>query len=150
MSEKKSAIIIGCDHAAYEMKEKIKSHIKAQGIEIEDAGTYNTESVDYSDFAIKVASAVSKGDFEKGVLICGTGIGMSLAANKFSRVRATLCNDLFSAEMSRLHNNSNILVMGGRIIGDVLAIKIVDKWLETPFEGGRHQSRIAKFDNLGQ
>ncbi|CAN2047488.1 Ribose-5-phosphate isomerase B [Candidatus Magnetomoraceae bacterium gMMP-1] len=150
MNNIESPIIIGCDHAAYEMKEKIKSYLINQGIEVEDAGTYNEESVDYSDFAIKVARSVSNGSFARGILICGTGVGMSLAANRFSGVRATLCNDLFSAVMSRQHNDSNILVMGGRVIGDVLATEITRIWLETPFEGGRHQKRIDKFDMLGE
>jgi len=143
-------IIIGCDHAAFEMKEKIKKILEKLEISVEDVGTNSTESVDYSDFGKKVATEVSKGNFEKGILICGTGIGMSIVANRFKNVRATLCNDLFSAEMSRLHNDSNILVLGGRVIGDVLAEKIVKLWLKTPFEGGRHQKRLDKFNSLGE
>ncbi|MBW1834357.1 MAG: RpiB/LacA/LacB family sugar-phosphate isomerase, partial [Deltaproteobacteria bacterium] len=100
------------------------------------------------DFGIKVASAVSKGKFERGILLCGTGLGMSMVANRFPHVRAALCNDLFSAIMSRRHNNSNILVIGGRVTGESLAIAMLEAWLETPFEGGRHLHRINKFDQI--
>jgi ribose 5-phosphate isomerase B len=148
MNEDKTPIIIGSDHAAYQMKEKIKAYIIKIGVDIEDVGAYSEDSVDYPDFGIKVASSVSKGKFKRGILLCGTGIGMSMVANKFPHVRAALCNDLFSAGMSRRHNNSNILVMGGRVIGETLAMEILKAWLETPFDGGRHQLRIEKFDNL--
>ena len=148
MNEDKTPIIIGSDHAAYQMKEKIKAYIIKIGVDIEDVGAYSEDSVDYPDFGIKVASSISKGKFERGILLCGTGIGMSMVANKFPHVRAALCNDLFSAGMSRRHNNSNILVMGGRVIGETLAMEILKAWLETPFDGGRHQLRIEKFDNL--
>jgi len=148
MNEDKTPIIIGSDHAAYQMKEKIKAYIIEIGVDIEDVGAYSEDSVDYPDFGIKVASSISKGKFKRGILLCGTGIGMSMVANKFPHVRAALCNDLFSAGMSRRHNNSNILVMGGRVIGEALAMEILKVWLETPFDGGRHQLRIEKFDNL--
>lgn len=148
MNEDKTPIIIGSDHAAYQMKEKIKAYIIEIGVDIEDVGAYSEDSVDYPDFGIKVASSISKGKFKRGILLCGTGIGMSMVANKFPHVRAALCNDLFSAGMSRRHNNSNILVMGGRVIGETLAMEILKAWLETPFDGGRHQLRIEKFDNL--
>ncbi len=148
MNEDKTPIIIGSDHAAYQMKEKIKAYIIKIGVDIEDVGAYSEDSVDYPDFGIKVASSVSKGKFKRGILLCGTGIGMSMVANKFPHVRAALCNDLFSAGMSRRHNDSNILVMGGRVIGETLAMEILKAWLETPFDGGRHQLRIEKFDNL--
>jgi len=148
MNEDKTPIIIGSDHAAYQMKEKIKTYIIEIGVDIEDVGAYSEDSVDYPDFGIKVASSISKGKFKRGILLCGTGIGMSMVANKFPHVRAALCNDLFSAGMSRRHNNSNILVMGGRVIGETLAMEILKAWLETPFDGGRHQLRIEKFDNL--
>jgi len=149
MKENKSRIIIGSDHAAYLLKEKIKTClIEKHGIDIADAGTYSEKSVDYPDFGSKAALAVSNGEFERGILLCGTGIGMSMVANRFSHVRAALCNDVFSAMMSRRHNNSNILVMGGRVIGDVLAEEIVNVWLNTPFEGGRHQMRLEKFDTV--
>jgi ribose 5-phosphate isomerase B len=148
MNEDKTPIIIGSDHAAYQMKEKIKAYIIEIGVDIEDVGAYSEDSVDYPDFGIKVASSISKGKFKRGILLCGTGIGMSMVANKFPHVRAALCNDLFSAGMSRRHNNSNILVMGGRVIRETLAMEILKVWLETPFDGGRHQLRIEKFDNL--
>ncbi|MBW2023659.1 MAG: ribose 5-phosphate isomerase B [Deltaproteobacteria bacterium] len=139
-------IIIGSDHAGYPMKEKVKRFLISQGIEVEDVGTYSEKSVDYTDYGQKVASKVSDGTYQRGILICGTGIGMSIVANRFRGVRATLTNDLFSVIMSRRHNDSNILVMGGRIVGDELALKLVETWLSTPFEGGRHQRRLQKID----
>ena len=139
MDENKTQIVIGSDHAAYQLKEKIRQYIIERGIDINDVGTYSEDSVDYVDFGIKVSTMVSTGKYERGILLCGTGLGMSMVANKFPHVRAALCNDLFSAIMSRRHNNSNILVMGGRVIGEELAREIVRAWLETPFEGGRHQ-----------
>lgn len=148
MTQNMSPIIIGADHAAFELKETIKAFLVNKGIEVQDVGTHGKESVDYPDFGIKVASAVAKGDFERGMLLCGTGIGMSMVANKFPGVRAALCNDIFSATMSRQHNDANILVLGGRIIGDVLALEIVRTWIDTLFEGGRHQLRIDKIDEL--
>jgi ribose 5-phosphate isomerase B len=139
-------VIIGSDHAGYPMKEKVKANLQKQGITVEDVGTHSEESVDYTDFGKKVACKVSDGTFDRGILICGTGLGMSMVANRFRGVRAALANDLFSAIMSRRHNDSNILVMGGRLIGDTLAMQVVDTWLETRFEGGRHQRRIEKMD----
>lgn len=139
-------IIIGSDHAGYPMKEMVIVHLQNQGVQVEDVGTHSEESVDYTDFGKKVASKVSDGTFNRGILICGTGLGMSMVANRFRGVRAALANDLFSAIMSRRHNDSNILVMGGRLIGDTLALQVVDTWLETPFEGGRHQRRLEKMD----
>ncbi|MEA1947959.1 MAG: ribose 5-phosphate isomerase B [Thermodesulfobacteriota bacterium] len=148
MPEKKTPIIIGSDHAAYDLKEKVKVFLIERGIDVEDAGCYSEDSVDYPDFGIKVASMVSVGKFERGILMCGTGIGMSMVANKFPHVRAALCTDLFSSIMSKRHNNSNILVLGARVVGDILAVEIVKAWLETPFEGGRHQRRLDKFDRI--
>jgi len=139
-------IIIGSDHAGFPMKEKVKAFLQDRGLVVEDAGTISKESVDYTDFGKKVASKVSDNTFERGVLICGTGLGMSMVANRFKGVRAALANDLFSAIMSRRHNDSNILVMGGRLIGDTLALQLVETWLETPFDGGRHQERLEKMD----
>jgi ribose 5-phosphate isomerase B len=139
-------IIIGSDHAGYHMKEKVIIHLRERGVEVEDAGTYNEESVDYTDYGKAVAAKVSDASFDRGILICGTGLGMSMVANRFRGVRAALANDLFSAIMSRRHNDSNILVMGGRLIGDALAMEIVDTWIETLFEGGRHQRRLEKMD----
>ena len=148
MPENRTPIIIGSDHAAYHLKEKVKSFLIERGIDVEDVGPHSENSVDYPDFGIKVASMVSTSEFERGILLCGTGIGMSMVANKFPHVRAALCADLFSAIMSRRHNNANILVMGGRVIGEALAIEIVKFWLETPFDGGRHQVRLEKFDRI--
>jgi len=148
MKQENNSIIIGSDHAAYPLKEKVKTFLTDAGLVVEDAGTYSESSVDYPDIAIKVASRVSDGSFRRGVLLCGTGIGMSLVANRFDHVRAALCNNLFSAIMSRRHNNANILVMGGRVIGETLAREVVSAWLETAFEGGRHQRRLDKFDRM--
>ena len=139
-------IIMGSDHAGYHMKEKVLTHLRERGIEVEDAGTYSEESVDYTDYGKAVAAKISDASFDRGILICGTGLGMSMVANRFRGARAALANDLFSAMMSRCHNDSNILVMGGRLIGDALAMEIVDTWIETPFEGGRHQHRVEKMD----
>ena len=142
------AIIIGSDHAAYSLKEIIKAYILSQDVEIKDVGAFNESSIDYSDIGSKVARMVSQGKYKKGVLLCGTGLGMSMVANRFDHVRAALCNDLYSAKMSRYHNNSNILVMGGRVIGPSLAVEIVKSWMETPFEGGRHNRRLQQFDKI--
>ena len=141
----KTPIIIGCDHAAFRLKEQIRAWLGDRTIPVEDAGAFDENSVDYPDIARIVSEAISAGKFTRGILLCGTGIGMSLAANRFARVRAALCNDIFSATMSRRHNDANILVLGGRVIGDVLAFEIVDTWLREPFEGGRHQRRLDKF-----
>ena len=148
MNDNNTPIIIGCDHAAYPLKEKVKDYLTSKGIDVEDVGTNSEKSVDYPDFGKKVASMVSNGNFKRGILMCGTGIGMSMVANKFSHVRAALCTEPFSAEMSRRHNDSNILVMGGRMTGETLALEIVRVWLETPFDGGRHQERLNQFDTI--
>lgn len=148
MQASPSALIIGSDHAGFELKEKIATYLVAQKIPVQDVGTSGTDSVDYPDFGIQVATAVSRGEYKRGILICGTGIGMSMVANKFPHVRAALCGGLFGAIMSRRHNDANVLVLGGRVTGDALALEMVRMWLETPFEGGRHQTRLAKFDHL--
>jgi ribose 5-phosphate isomerase B len=139
-------IVIGCDHAALRLKEIVKAHLSAEGIEMTDIGAFSEASVDYPRIGNEVAARVSQGEFERGILMCGTGLGMSMVANRFAHVRAALCNDLFAAMMSRRHNDANILVMGGRVVGDVLALEIVKTWMETPFEGGRHQMRLDLFD----
>ncbi|MBU8847955.1 MAG: ribose 5-phosphate isomerase B [Desulfobacterales bacterium] len=144
--DKDRSIIIGSDHAAYELKEKIKTYLIDIGYSVEDAGTKNTASVNYVDYGKKVAAAVSTGRYSKGILLCGTGLGMSMTANRFSNIRAALCSDIFSAKMSRLHNDSNILVLGGRLVGDILAFELVQTWLDTEFEGGRHLERIQSID----
>jgi ribose 5-phosphate isomerase B len=146
MIENKTPMIIGSDHAAFPLKEILKKFIVEQDIPIQDVGTFSESSVNYPEFGIKVARAVSEGEFKRGILLCGTGIGMSMVANRFPHVRAALCGDVFSAKMSREHNDSNILVLGGRMIGETLAIEIVKTWLETPFAGGRHQTRLDQFD----
>jgi len=139
---------IGCDHAGLELKNEIIQLLRGLGIECIDYGTNSPESGDYPDFGEKVAEAVSSGKIDRGILICGTGIGMSIVANKFPRVRASLCNDLFTAQMSRRHNDANILVLGGRIVGKDLAKAIVRTWMETPFEGERHSMRLKKITRI--
>ncbi|HKZ58025.1 MAG TPA: ribose 5-phosphate isomerase B [Thermodesulfovibrionales bacterium] len=137
---------IGCDHAGLELKNEILTLLKNLGFECVDFGTNSPQSVDYPDFGEKVSEAVSSGGVERGILICGTGIGMSIVANKFPHVRASLCNELFTARMSRLHNDANILVLGGRIVGKDLAKEIVRTWISTPFEGQRHCLRLKKIN----
>ena len=139
-------LAIGSDHGGYELKEFLKSILIESGYEVKDFGCFSQESVDYPDIAIPLCKELQKGSFERGILICGTGIGMSITANRFKGIRATLCNDLFSAKMSRRHNNSNILCMGGRIIGKDLAKEILNIWLTEPFDGDRHLRRINKID----
>ncbi|MFZ1198917.1 MAG: ribose 5-phosphate isomerase B [Desulfobacterales bacterium] len=145
-----SAIIIGCDHAAYPMKEALKSHLAAAGYRLEDVGTHSCASVDYPEFGIRVAAQVSTGKYARGILLCGTGIGMSMVANRFQNVRAALCADPFSARLSRLHNDANILVLAGRMLGETMAFETVDTWLNTDFEGGRHQKRLEMFSPAGE
>jgi ribose 5-phosphate isomerase B len=137
-------IAIGCDHAGVALKNAILPVLKELSIEWEDFGTNDEESVDYPDFGEKVSEVVSKGIVDRGILICGTGIGMSIVANKFPRVRAALCSDAYSAKMSRLHNDANMLVLPGRIIDKNMAREIIKIWFTTPFEGGRHQKRLNK------
>jgi ribose 5-phosphate isomerase B len=141
-------IAIGSDHAGFGLKEDVLGLLGSLDIAIVDCGTNTTESVDYPDFGAKVAELVSSGEVERGILICGTGIGMSMVANKYPKVRAALCNDLFSAKMSRMHNDANVLVLGGRVIGKDLASEIVKVWLTTPFEGERHLKRLNKIKNI--
>ncbi|MBN2420201.1 MAG: ribose 5-phosphate isomerase B [Deltaproteobacteria bacterium] len=141
-------IILGSDHAGFDLKEKYKKFLSGEmGYEVNDVGAYSPDSVDYPDIAQKVAESISSGEFEKGVLICGSGIGMSIAANRFRGVNAALCHDVFTAEMCRRHNNANILVVGGRVTGDGLAIEMLKVFLGTDFEGGRHKTRVDKIDN---
>ena len=141
-------IAIGCDHAGVELKNELLSLLNNLRSPYIDYGTDGPESVDYPDFGEKVSDAVSSGKIESGILICGTGIGMSIVANKFPGVRASLCNDLFTAKMSRLHNDANILVIGGRIVGKDLAKEIVKTWVSTPFEGDRHCRRLDKITKI--
>ena len=141
-------IAIGCDHGGFELKEHIKKHLEAIGEEYKDYGTYSEDSVDYPDCAAPVCEAVQDGTADKGILICGTGIGISIAANKHKGIRAALCSDVYSATMTKVHNNANIICMGGRVIGRELAFMIVDAWLNAEFEGGRHEQRIAKIHKI--
>jgi ribose 5-phosphate isomerase B len=137
-------IAIGADHGGYLLKEEIKKVILELGHEVEDFGCQCLDSVDYPDYAQPVAEKVAAGEFDRGILICGTGIGMSIAANKVRGIRCALVHDLFSAKATREHNDSNVLAMGARIIGPGVATEIVKIWLSTPFEGGRHVNRINK------
>lgn len=143
-------IAIGCDHGGYELKLEIIKHLKAKGFEIKDFGCNSTDSVDYPDYAYPVAKAVANGECEKGILICGTGIGMSIAANKVNGIRCALCGDTFSAHATREHNDSNVLALGARVTGVNLALDIVDTWLEAEFMGGRHINRINKITKIEQ
>jgi len=137
-------IAIGSDHAAFAFKEEMKSFLLEKGYEIKDFGTNNTESVDYSDYGFIVGESVAKGECERGIVICGTGIGISISANKVKGVRAALCNDIFTSRLSREHNNANVLALGAWVIGSGMAKAIIETWLETGFEGGRHLNRINK------
>lgn len=140
-------IIIGSDHAGFELKEQIKAFIEGQlGKEVEDVGVYSTESADYPLVGHKVAEEIAQGRFPFGILICGTGIGMSMVANRHKGVRAALCHNILTARLSRQHNDANILTMGGRIIGITLAQEMVREFLATPFEGGRHERRVNQID----
>ena len=137
-------IAVGADHGGFELKEEIKKHLEEKGFEIKDFGTYSTNSCDYPDYALPVAEAVAKKEFDFGILICGTGIGIGIAANKVPGIRAALCSDTFSAHATRQHNDANILTMGARVVGPGLALDIVDTFLSAKFEGDRHIKRIAK------
>lgn len=135
-------LAIGCDHGGYRLKTAVINYLKDKGIEFRDFGTDSEESVDYAPIAANVGHSIIKGECDRGVLICGTGIGMSLAANKISGIRAAVCSDEYSCEFTRRHNDSNILCMGGRVIDENKAVKLTEIFLNTEFEGGRHQRRI--------
>ncbi|MGC8828128.1 MAG: ribose 5-phosphate isomerase B, partial [Anaerolineae bacterium] len=137
-------IAIGADHGGFWLKERVRAFLEAEGHEVHDFGTHSEDSVDYPDFAGKVARAVAAGTFDCGILICGTGIGMSIAANKVRGVRAAVCHEAYTARMARAHNNANILCMGGRVLGEGVALDVVRTFLATPFEGGRHARRVGK------
>jgi ribose 5-phosphate isomerase B len=139
---------LACDHGGFELKEELKNLLREIGVEAVDMGTFNKDSVDYPDFGILLAEKVSRGELERGILICGTGIGMSIVANKFPRIRAALASDPYTSRCSREHNDANMLVLGGRIIGKELAKEIVKEWLNTPFSGGRHRRRLEKIEAL--
>ncbi len=146
--ERAEKIAIASDHAGRELKEDLKEFLKSRGLEPVDMGTNGDESVDYPDYGIQVAEKVSKGEIKRGILICGTGIGMSIVANKFPRVRAALVCDVYTARMAKEHNDANILVIGGRIVGKGLAREMVSVWLDTEFSAGRHQRRLDKIREI--
>ena len=140
-------IALGCDHGGFELMQEVKKHLRSRGIEYKDYGTVTNISVDYPVYAKAAAKAVADGTCEKGILICGTGIGISIAANKVKGIRCALCHDVFSAEATRQHNDANMLAMGGRVVGPGLALKIVDTFLDTEFSNDeRHKRRIAMLE----
>ncbi len=138
-------IVIGSDHAGYNLKNKVIAHLKENGYEPMDVGTYSSDSCHYPDYAAKVAEAVSSGEYERGILVCGTGIGMSMAANKHKGIRAACCSDTFSARLTRMHNDANVLCFGERVVGEGLACDMVDLFITTEFEGGKHALRVNMF-----
>jgi ribose 5-phosphate isomerase B len=143
-------IAIGSDHGGFHLKAEVMKHLEELGLPYKDYGTYSEDSCDYPVYGEAVARAVASGECEKGIVICGTGIGISISANKVPGIRAALCGDCFSAEMTRRHNDANILAMGERVLGPGLALKIVDTFLNTPFEGGRHARRVELISRLEQ
>lgn len=141
-------IAIGCDHGGFEHKNAIAEHLKERGFEVTDFGIYENKSVDYPQIALKVANSVASGENELGILVCGTGIGMSMAANKVNGIRAAALSDHFSAKYTRLHNNANILCLGGRVIGVGTALELADIFVDTEYEGGRHQKRLDMITDI--
>lgn len=143
-------IALACDHGAYALKEAIKAHLTKRGLEYKDFGTYSTDSCDYPDFAAPAARAVASGECDRGIVCCTTGIGVSIIANKVRGIRCALLSDLMSARLTRMHNDTNMMALGAGVVGEKLALEIVDVWLDTAFEGGRHQRRIDKMMALEQ
>ncbi|NLD19703.1 MAG: ribose 5-phosphate isomerase B [Clostridiales bacterium] len=141
-------IAVASDHGGYQLKEAVKEYLKGRGIEFVDLGTYSEESVDYPIYGQTCAKAVAGGQAERGIVCCGTGIGISIAANKTKGIRCALCTDVNMAELTRRHNNANMLAMGGRITDRETALKITEAWLDTEFEGGRHQRRVSMLDEM--
>ena len=141
-------IALASDHGAYALKKKVKTHLIAAGYEVEDFGTHSTESCDYPDFGALAAKAVAEGRCARGIVLCTTGIGISIAANKVRGIRCALCTDTVMAEMTRLHNDTNMLALGAGITGELMSLAIVDTWLGTDYEGGRHQRRVDKITAL--
>jgi ribose 5-phosphate isomerase B len=139
-------IAIGADHGGYRLKEEIKAYLKRRKISFKDFGSFSEESVDYPDIGKKVAKAVASKKYKFGILVCGTGLGMSMVANKVKGIRAALCHNVYTAQMSRAHNDANVLSLGGRVLKKALALKIVDAFLKTAFEGGRHLRRVRKIE----
>ena len=146
----RKSIALGADHAGFALKEKIKECLQKTGWEVRDLGPRDDQSVDYPDYAKRVAHAVSRHEVQEGILVCGTGIGMSMAANKVSGVRAAVCHSVETAQMSRRHNDANILALGARVLPPELAIDIVNEWLKTDFDGGRHARRVGKIEERDQ
>ena len=137
-------VVIGSDHGGYALKQDIMKHLEESGVEFKDMGCYSEASVDYPEIAEALCAEITGGNAELGILVCGTGIGMSMAANKVKGIRAAACSDTFSARFTRMHNDANVLCLGGRVVGPGLAIDLVDLFLNTEFEGGRHQRRVDK------
>ncbi|MGI6119744.1 MAG: ribose 5-phosphate isomerase B [Desulfosporosinus sp.] len=135
-------VVLGADHGGYELKEVIRKHLEAKELEVQDLGTHSTDSVDYPEYGFAVGNAILKGEADLGIVICGTGQGIAMAANKISGIRAAVCSETYSARMAREHNNANVLSLGGRVIGPGLALDIVDTFLKTEFAGGRHAHRV--------
>ena len=141
-------IVLGADHGGYELKEAIRTHLESQGYEIQDVGTHSKDSVDYPQFGFAVGKVIQSGEADLGIAICGTGQGISMAANKMAGIRSAVCTDTFSARMAREHNNANVLALGGRVTGVGLALDIVDIFLKTEFAGGRHTRRINLISDI--
>ena len=141
-------IAIGCDHGGFKLKEEIAAHLKETNVEFKDFGVFEEKSVDYPDIASVVCESILRGECETGILVCGTGIGISIAANKHKGIRAALCSDAFSAKFTRLHNDANVICLGGRVVGPGLACELVDIFLNTGFEGGRHALRVQKITDI--
>ncbi len=143
-------VVVGSDHAGFELKEKIAAHLSGRGIEVLDVGTHSTESCNYTVHAHTLCEAIAAGEASLGILICGTGIGMSMAANKHLGIRAAACENTFSARMTRMHNDANVLCLGARVVGYGLALDMVDLFVDTPFEGGRHTARVDDLNHFDQ
>lgn len=143
-------IAIGADHGGYEMKEQIKEYLEKKGIEVKDFGTYSNDSVDYPDYAAYVCKSIQSKECDLGILICGTGVGIGIAANKHNGIRCAICSETFSAKMCRVHNNANVIAFGARVIGIETAKEIVDAFLGNEFEGDRHVRRVAKITEIEQ
>ncbi|MBR6523397.1 MAG: ribose 5-phosphate isomerase B [Clostridia bacterium] len=141
-------IAIGCDHGAFALKNAVKKYLEDRGLEVKDFGIYEEKRVDYPDIAEVVCKSIVSGECEKGILLCGTGIGISIAANKIKGIRAAVCNEVYCAKMAKCHNNANVITMGGRVVGEDVALEIVSAWLDSEFMGERHQQRIDKITNL--
>ncbi len=141
-------LVIGSDHGGFELKNILFNYLKEKGYDVLDVGTYSEESVDYPDIADALCAKITDGSCDKGILVCGTGIGMNMCANKHKGIRAAQCHDTFSAKMTRMHNNANVLTLGGRVVGSELAKEIVNEFLTNEFEGGRHEARVNKMMSL--